>query len=173
MIINNSNISLSKIVQVIPLNEHNEINYTATIQIESFKEAVFYYAVVFEKDLDSPNIEFLEIKKLKIFTEQNTDNVLKKKYLLLKSPEQVDVNIIIKLDTLLSTTNNLETVETQKLKKGLYPAQADNPTKTENDVPWYRNTKYQVLIGLVIVLIIAMFIKSKKSNSSGSSLFID
>lgn len=175
-----TNIVLDKILKGVLINKHNEINYIATIVVELEKDIQFEYAIV-DEGYEDNDLTFTQVKKTLVVTHRNTDDVFKKKLLMLKSSEKVNANISIELEKFYNNDLYHETINsTGKVLLGVEDPAAQPSTggvtqpgevtpKTTTKV-WYKDPW---IIGAIIVGILVLTIMMSYRKKNTNSLFLE
>lgn len=163
-----TNVLVDKILKGVTINKNNEIDYSATIVITLEKDVDFEYAIVDEGSEERSFIPFEHAKKFTVINYKNTDGILRRKTLILKSEEKSDAEISIDLEKLLTTNNPLETVGA----RGTVLLNSTAGNNGEKPV-WYKNPMVLAGIGILVFVILAIMFSKKKSPTGSTSIFVD
>lgn len=153
----NKNVVLGNTLQLIQINRDIK-NFKANITLESINEDDDYYILVTTQDkLDNSNLD-IDFKKITHYISidvENNNDKLENYILVLKSNNNVKLNITIDL-TNLEEQNYFKNKETKEVKdineisKELFKSdEKSSETKSEDN----SNTMRYIIYGLVIVLI--------------------
>lgn len=162
----NTSITLDKIVKGVPINNNQEVDYTAAITVHCDKDVTFEYAIV-DDNYGDANAIFNQARKYITLRHVNSDGIYRKKVLLLKSLDTVTADVSIDLDLMYSANNvNYETLgpRAQVMLSG-----AENGA-TETGKPWYENTTTLVIV-VILVILFLYIVSSSGMKRRVKSLF--
>lgn len=156
-------ITLDQIKKLVPING-DLINFSADVKVVATTDKPFLMAVVSQDQLETTtDLNYKSVEKQVALTVRNDNNQHQPYVLVLKSdfPQEAIVTINLQETPL---TNTRQT--TEYLPSSLRSENNDvmGGSTDMDEIPWYKNWKYWLVIALIVGLLIYFYMKNKKKE---------
>lgn len=169
-----TNLLLDNIKKGIYINKNKEVDYIARIVIKPESNLPYEYAIIESGEEDNSFIPFTLAKGKINITHKNTDGTYKKKVLLLRSEDHVDVEVDIDVERYYNYHGELlETLGPRG--QVLLNASAETATASTDVKPkkiWYKDP-WVIGGGVLALFLIIVFVMATRKPKNSGSLFAD